>query len=129
MYKGIKDSWEVYFFESNIFEGRPFDTSAGHGIFASDVKIDSIVSARRVGRAGLFDIPWQSSEGSAITACEGSSFLPNWALEVYDDDNECGIHARNLVPHGHEDFVHIHPRRISSKTDVCDDLAELKFGE
>jgi hypothetical protein len=39
-------------------------------------------------------------------------------LKIYDDDNECRIHARNLVTHGHQDCANIHPRRIWSKADV-----------
>jgi hypothetical protein len=122
--------FESNIFELNIFEGRPFDISVGHGIFAGYINdgIGSNMSAVRVGRAGSFNIPWRGSEGSAIADC-GRSPLPNWALEIHDDDNECGIHARNLVTHGHEDLINIHPRRISSKVDVCNDLGELKFGK
>jgi hypothetical protein len=105
---------------------------AGYAIFATniydsvEVATDSRMGARRVCVARSFDIPWQGSEGSVIADCETFLLIPNWRLKIYHDDNECWIHARNLITHGYEDFVNILPGRISSKFHECNDLGELK---
>lgn len=74
-----------------------------------ELNVDSTMGAECVRWSGSFDAPWHDVGGGAmIVDCGG---VPYGSLEVDDDDNERGVHARNLVAHSHEGLINEIPRR------------------
>ena len=69
-----------FFFVLSIFGGELFGTSVGHGVLAANLN--------------HFEVNVDSTLGDC-----GGSLLPYRALEIYDDDNECGVDTRDLVAH------------------------------
>lgn len=95
----------------------------------SVVNVGSALGTKRVGRSAPLDTPRQGVERNTIADFRGLC-VPECALKVHDDDNECGVHASYLGAHGPENLVNKKQgRRSSNSVDVPDDLAELEFGK
>jgi hypothetical protein len=90
------------------------------------MNVDSALGDERVRRYAL-DIPLQGIEGNGI-ADSGGPLLPERALEMDDVNNECGVHASDLVPHRRDDFEGIIQGRVPGVIEA-DNLGGLRLKE
>ena len=113
---------------TNIFGGElsqsGFRVSVNHGFNAN---VHSALSTKCVGWSGSFRTPgpFHHAIVSSEWRLRGCVF-PDGAVEIHDDDNQCGVHANDLVAHDANDLQHIIPGRVAGNVEVYDNLAELK---
>jgi hypothetical protein len=105
-----------------------FDIGLGRNVNNSfAMNVDFALGDKRVRRSAL-DIPLQGIEGDVIVDSGGPLLLER-ASKIDDDDNDCGVHASDLVAHRREDNVGIHQGRGTGEVEPYNDLGGLQLKE